>query len=184
MIFYLPHGPEAYEGAFSDTSGQKRVFVSHSIVETKGNVLISPDSLNLKTLHPQHFIDLKEMLAIERIWLFDDVRDSETVIQIIDHRNLTGQNPLMDRTPIGDRPRFLDVSHIYVKEEMGIPQRVVNTVGPHRFRQVSIEYKSDVAALVALCAAYAGIEIAAIGWNREKDRNGRELKRFLSGIIT
>jgi len=168
VIFYLPHNPDSYRLALDVNLDKKRTVSYHEIVENGKTVLISPTSLSFDILHPQNFINMKEILSIERIWLIDYVRRSEKLIQIVDHRNLTGKNPLAGRTPIGNRPRFPDVSHIYMKENVGLPQRVVNTVGPDRFRKLSIQYGSEVAVFVALCAAYAGIDVIGIGWNKKK----------------
>ena len=145
--------------------------------------MMTPESFSMDVLHPQKFIHLKEAYTIEKFWLIDYTKEAKTLIQIIDHRNYTGLNPLRGRTPIGDRPRFPDVSNIYEKKEIGLPQRAVNSVGPHRFKASRVPDVSEVVAIVGLCAAYAGIHIIAIGWNREIDGNGNALTLFIKGVL-
>ena len=179
MFFYLPAGPDSYSGVFSMKRKTTTAIASHSVIRNNNRVLIWPATLTLDSFHPQNFIDLQEKLSMERICLIDRVKTGEPLVQIVDHRNLSGQNPLSGRTPMGNRPRFPDVSAVYDREDLGLPQRVVNTVGPRRFEKTTEDAGSEVAALVALCASYAGIKVLGIGWNRDIDTEGEALKLFL-----
>jgi len=184
MFFYLPHDLESYYGLFSEEPSQTDNVASHKVTKMETAVFIIPAALNNFVFHPRNFIDLKEKLDIKRFWLIDYMRKTEALIQIIDHRNLSGFNPLTGRTPIEDRPRFPDVSSIYIKKSIDLPQCVANTVGPNRFGERSIPQESEVAALVGLCASYAGMEIIALGWNREEDVQGQKLKPFIQNRRT
>lgn len=181
--FYLPHGPEAYGGAFPAVIGPKTTQAFHTVLKTEQGIRIFPEELSIKILHPQNFIDLHRKWDIHRLWLIDRIKGNDALVHIVDHRNLSGKNPLAGRTPIEDRPQFPDISHIYVKDDLGLSRCIVNTLGPGRFRGMATPDASEVCAHVALCAAYAGMEVAAIGWNRERDPTGRALNRFIVRIL-
>lgn len=87
------------------------------------------------------------------------------------------------RTPMGEGPRFPDVSRLYVRQDVGLPQRAVTTVGPERFEQAEMPDRSETAALVALCANYAGVEVVGIGWNDQTDSHGTLLGRFVQEVV-
>ncbi|MEE9167830.1 MAG: hypothetical protein V3U24_10290 [Candidatus Neomarinimicrobiota bacterium] len=183
MVFYLPHGAEAYQGAFPVTHRAGKRLGSHSVMESERGTVISPDELSPEIIQPQNFIDLQEARDLKRFWLIDLVTGADALVQIIDHRNLSGINPLAGKTPIGYRPRFPDMGRIYVRESVGLPQRVVSTVGPERFHGEVRENMSEITAHVALCAAYAGMEVMAMGWNRSRDPHGKVLAQFISNVI-
>ncbi|MFQ6673192.1 MAG: hypothetical protein ACE5GH_00235 [Fidelibacterota bacterium] len=183
MFFYLPLKQASYHGAFPGGDSPPKEIGSHAVTGTASSVLISPTALSLEVLHPGNFVRLREGELLETIWLIDRVKTRFALIQIVDHRNLSGQTPLAGRTPLGHRPRFPDVSEIYTKEDLGLRQQVVNTVGPRRFGGTAVENASEVAAHVVLCAGYAGIKVVGIGWNDEMDRGGLILKRFVSSVV-
>lgn len=182
MFFYLPHGIENYGGAFH-SRGEARRKAHHKVVRENGHVFLWPRELSLVAFHPENFIKLGNTFGIRKMWLVDRIRGQKKLVQIIDHRNLTGENPLAGRTPTGGGPRFPDVTRMYVKEGVGLAQCVVNTVGPERFRNPTVQWASEVAAHVALCATYAGMEVVAIGWNDEKDSNSKALSGFAAKIL-
>lgn len=142
-----------------------------------------PEELTIRALHPQNFIDLQQTWDIGRLWLIDLIWGQDLLVHIVDHLNLSGENSLAGRTPIGDRPRFPDISRTYVTEELGLPRRAVKTVGTERFRDGTTGVISEVCAQVALCASYSGMEVVAIGWNRGHDPGGKSLRRFVKGIL-
>ena len=180
MVYYLPHSPKFYGKAFAGFSSDGQAIANHTIYRKGKHVAVKPKALTLKAPHPRNFIKVNENLNIEDLWLIDRVKSEEPVVQITDHRNLSGENPLSGRTPIGEQPRFPDVSKIYSKKVLGVPQREVSTVGCKRFSGARGEDVSEVATHVGLCASYAGIQVVGIGWNSALDGRGTHLNRILS----
>lgn len=179
MVFYLPHGPDFYGEAFVGFSPDEQAVAGHTISRDGRHIGVTPRALTLEAFHPKNFIELSKRLRIDGLCLIDRVKSVAPVIQITDHRNLTGENALAGRTPIGDRPRFPDVSKIYSKKELGLPQRMVSMVGRERFSEAQGEDISEVAAHVGLCAAYAGMTVVGIGWNDGLDVGGPRLNKVL-----
>ncbi|MFQ6615327.1 MAG: hypothetical protein ACE5HZ_00980 [Fidelibacterota bacterium] len=145
--------------------------------------IISPVEISLEVFHPRNFLKIRDKWSATRIWLVDRVRGPLPLIQIVDHRNLSGQNPLRGETPMGHRPRFPDVSRLYLRSDLGLPRGIVTTVGPERFHEEEINEGSEVSALVALSADYAGLEVVGIGWNDHADPNGELLGHFVEEAV-
>lgn len=183
IFFYLPHGHDFY-GEAVVFEGQETVRDFDHVLRTSDEVaVLSPAEISLEVLHPGNFLNMVTHWSVSRVWLVDRIRGPEPLIHIVDHRNVSGQNPLRGRTPLGDRQRFPDVSGLYGRQDLGIAQRVVTTVGPERFRAADIAECSEMAALVALCAGYVGMDVVGIGWNDEQDPNGDLLARFVQKTV-
>ena len=179
MVFYVPHGQSFYGDAFTGFLTDEQAIADHTIARNGRHISITPRALNLGAFHPKHFIALAEKLEVGELWLIDRVKAEEPVVQITDHRNLSGENTLAGRTPISDRPRFPDVSSIYLKKDLGLPRQVVSTVGHERFSEAQGENVSEVAAQVGLCASYAEMMVVGVGWNSNLDVNGMRLNSAL-----
>ena len=182
MTIYLPLALEAYNKTFSGANQQRKEKAQHNVYKWRDETIISPQQSLTEAATPANLIDLKRELRGNELLIIDRVHSSEPTIQIIDHRNLTGINPLIGKTPLGGRPRFPDVSKLYNKTEKSPPKKVVNCVGPGRFRKKREANRSEAVALVSLPAAYAGWRIYALGWNNERDPTGRELYKEIKSF--
>lgn len=175
MTTYLPLALEAYNKKFSNANQQRRTMANHNIYKLGDKTILSPQNKLTAAITPESFMNLKKELQDNKMLIVDRVHSREPIIQIIDHRNQTGINPLTGKTPLENLPRFPDVSKLYDKTERGLPKEVVNCVGLERFGKKKEANTSEVVALVSLSAAYAGWRIYAIGWNQEHDFTGSEL---------
>ena len=182
MTIYLPLALEAYNKIFSDVNQQQKAKVQHNVYKWGDMTIVSPQQTLTKAATPVNLFDLKRELEGNKLLIVDRVHSSEPIIQIIDHRNLTGFNPLVGKTPLNGRPRFPDVSKLYNKTERGFPMRVVNCLGPGRFWKKKEENTSEAVALVSLSAAYAGWRICALGWNEGCDPTGKELCKAIKAF--
>ena len=182
MIFiYLALPPDLYGFLVKDGSQTINIKTHHRVYSTaRANVLV-PEKPFRESVSPKNFLELKEQLGIKNLLIVDCVKGekADPVIQISDHRNLVGWNPLEGRTPTREFPQFPDMSDIYTGDLPGIQTATVSTVGAERFSTVKGEAISELAAPIALCAAYVGIEVCALGWNQEKDFEGEALNRII-----
>ena len=182
MPIYLPLALEAYNKTFSGANQQQKAKAQHNVYKWRDETIVSPQQSLTEAATPASLIDLKRELRNNELLIVDRVHSSEPIIQIIDHRNLTGINPLIGKTPLDGRPRFPDVSKLYNKRENGFPKKVVNCVGPRRFWKKKEENTSEAVALVSLSAAYAGWRICALGWNEGCDPTGKELCKAIKAF--
>ncbi|MCH8012297.1 MAG: hypothetical protein IIA61_10185 [Candidatus Marinimicrobia bacterium] len=195
MIIYLPLGLSAYKDAFKDVQDKEKSMCTasngkarHHIYHSEKNCFLIPESLDKEVICPENFFDLISILTENELWIIDRVKFStsidESTIQIVDHRNLTGWNPLIGKTPLHGKPYFPDVSMIYNKTNIGLQQVEVSTVGLSYFKNVTKTVYgscvSELAALLVLAAGYAGFRIYAIGWNQKNDPMGLGLADFLN----
>ena len=135
MTIYLPLALEAYNKIFSNVNQKQKAKVQHNVYEWRDETIVSPQQSLTDAATPASLIDLKRERRNNELLIVDRVHSSEPIIQIIDHRNLTGINPLIGKTPLDGRPRFPDVSKLYNKTENGFQKKVVNCVGPGRFEK-------------------------------------------------
>ncbi len=182
MTAYLPWSLDSYSKTFSSVSQEKKSMAHHSIYKWGDMTIVSPQQTLTEAATPTNLFNLKRELGGRELLIIDRVHSSVPIIQIIDHRNLTGFNPLIGKTPIDGRPRFPDVSKLYDKIERGFPRRVVNCLGPERFEEKKEANTSEAVALVSLSAAYAGWRIGAFGWNEECDPTGKELCKAIKAF--
>ena len=185
MFIYLVHTPDLYGIPVKEGPQAVSTKTQHQLYGTVIAKVIVPEKPYRVTVHPQNFIKLRERLGIEKLLIIDRVKGEKTgpVIQISDHRNLTGWNPLSGRIPLKELPQFPDMSTVYKCEALGIQQSTVSTVGPERFSSAESEAVSEFVAPIALCAAYVGIEVCALGWNQKKDRDGENLAIAVKKVI-
>ena len=182
MTYYLPLSLEAYRKTFSSVRQEKKSMVHHSVYKWRDKRIVSPQQPLIEAVTPANLINLKRELKGNKLLIVDRTHSFDPIIQIIDHRNFMGFNPLIGKTPLGGRPRFPDVSKLYNKNEKGFPVRVVNCVGPGRFGEKEKANTSEAVALVSLSAAYAGWRICALGWNEEYDPTGNELCKAIKAF--
>ena len=183
MTIYLPLALEAYNKTFSYINQKLQAKAKHNIYKWGDQTIVSPQESPTEAATPTNLINLKSALGGKELLIVDRTHSSEPIIQIIDHRNLSGFNPLVGKTPLDDRPRFPDVSKLYNKTDRGFPMRVVNCVGLARFWKKKEENTSETVAPVSLCAAYAGWRICALGWNKERDPTGKELCKAIKSVF-
>ena len=183
MTTYLPLALEVYNKKFSNVNEQRRAKANHNIYKLGDKTILSPQNKLTEAITPESFMKLKKELKDNKLLIVDRAHSREPIIQIIDHCNQTGINPLTGKTPIENLPKFPDVSKLYDKTERGLPKEVVNCVGPGRFGKKKEANRSEAVALVSLSAAYAGWRICAIGWNQEHDFNGSELFKAVKAFL-
>ena len=182
MTCYLPLSLDAYNKIFSSVSQEKNLGTHHSIYKWGDKTVVSPQQPLTEATTPANLIDLKRELKGNELLIVDRTLSSKPIIQIIDHRNQMGFNPLVGKTPLDDHPRFPDVSKLYNKIDRGFPMRVVNCEGPGRFGEKGEANTSEAVALVSLSAAYAGWKIYALGWNEECDPTGNKLYKAIKAF--
>ena len=185
MFIYLVHAPDLYGIPVKEGPQAVSTKTQHQLYGTAIAKVIVPEKPYRTTVHPQNFIKLREQLGIEKLLIIDRVKGEKTdpVIQISDHRNLIGWSPLSGRTPLNELPQFPDMSTVYNCETRGIQKSTVSTIGPERFSLADSEVVSEFVAPIALCAAYVGIEVCALGWNQKKDPSGENLSIAVKKII-
>jgi|TARA_B100000035_G_scaffold42560_2_gene31882 hypothetical protein len=175
VTIYLPLAVEVYNKTFSGVKRQKKVKAKHNVYKWGDQTIVSPQKKLTEASTPENLADLKKEIRGNKMLIIDRVRSREPIIQIIDHRNQTGINPLTGNTPIDNLPRFPDVSKLYDKTERGLAKEVVSCVGPGRFEEKKETNISEAVALISLSAAYVGWRICALGWNQEYNFTGKEL---------
>ncbi|MFQ6607825.1 MAG: hypothetical protein ACE5EE_04725 [Fidelibacterota bacterium] len=182
---YLIHSLDHYGLLFKDGYEFKTKVACHKIYQTTLRTAIIPEKPFDKSVDPKNFFVLKNQWMIEKLLIIDRIKGEEEkeVIEVSDHKNLSGWNPLVGKTPLFKLPRFPDMSNIYNCGSLEIPQSAVNTVGMRRFSQENSLTISEFVAAIALCAAYVGMEVKALGWNKLKDPTGTALKEVVRQVI-
>lgn len=180
---YLPLHPSCYGAPSKRIKGKQMNFADHKIVISQnGQTWIFP--FDAGKLSVEKFYALKEKLSMHTVIIVDRVisKDRSTpIVQIIDHVNCSGINPLRGKTPYGKSPRFPDVSSIYSKEEIGLKQVVARSVGAARFlkeNRSGDEWIAEFISDVSIVAGYAGAKVTGMGWNYRIDREGKALENF------
>lgn len=183
MIIYLPLSLDSYGEVFSAVKGEPRTAGSHTACRWGESSIVTPLGELQEAITPDNFINLKTELAEDELLIIDRFRGREPVVQIVDHRNLSGANPLAGRTPIGNRPRFPDISKLYDRRNLGLEQVAVDCIGLERFSAgTGRNGVAESVAHISLCAFYAGWHVLALGWCQELDGDGTLLSRILKGF--
>tara|TARA_B100001750_G_C15467530_1_gene577910 strand:+ start:243 stop:797 length:555 start_codon:yes stop_codon:yes gene_type:complete len=184
LIFYLPWALELYGDTFARAVEDEKVLKGHTTYKWPGGAVVRLCGDEKKGLSPEKFIEIRNHFGKNEMTIVDRYRGDSAVVQIIDHRNLSGTNPLVGKTPIGNRPQFPDVSKLYSGEERELQQVVVDCLGKEKFQlQKERTGVSEMAAHIALCAFYAGWKITAFGWCQELDKKGSELGKVLKNVF-
>ena len=184
MVLYLPLSLGNYGKTFSVLAEKEKDVGGYTIYGWKNWKIVSPAGAVEKNVTPESFVTLKNDTSETDLLIVDRCRgEDEAVVQIVDHRNLTGSNPLAGRTPLGDRPRFPDVGKLYSRRNIGLKQVVADCVGQDRFGDARTgNVMTEQVAHVSLSAFYAGWQILAVGWCQELDKKGNELGRSLKNV--
>ena len=184
MIFYLPLSPRVYGEAFALETEKGKTFKSHILYDRIEGSVVTPKEATKDWLSPENFLGIRKYFGEKDLFIVDRFRGDVAVVQIVDHRNLSGKNPLTGKTPIGNRPRFPDVGKLYDRRRFGLEQVEVDCFGKERF-QTEKRRKgiSETVAHISLCAYYVGWKILAIGWCQELDRTGAKLSRALKDVL-
>jgi len=180
LIFYLPLALKCYGETFKKAEKKKRAPRDHTPYSWLGHYILNPCVDKKNWLSLENFIDIRDRFDKNKMTIVDRYRGDSAIVQIIDHRNFSGTNPLIGKTPIGNRPQFPDVSKLYNRKELGLKQVVVDCLGKERFqREKKRKGVSEVVAHIALAAHYVGWKITAFGWCQELDEKGSKLSKVL-----
>ena len=183
MIFYLPLDLECYGYTFTKAEEDEKSLRNHTTYTWLEGTVISPCGDEKNRLSPQSFIEIRDRFGKNEMTIVDRYRGESAIVQIIDHRNLSGKNLLSGKTPIGNRPQFPDVTKLYSGEDLGLRQAVVDCLGKKNFQyQKERTGVSEMVAHIALSAHYAGWRITAFGWCQELDKKGNELGKALKNV--
>ena len=184
MIFYLPRASECYGDTFAKAVENEKILKGHRVYRWLGDTVLSLCGEEKDWLSPENFIEIRHHFGKNEMTIVDSYRGESAIVQIKDHRNLSGKNLLSGKTPIGNRPQFPDVTKLYSGEDLGLRQAVVDCLGKKNFQyQKERTGVSEMVAHIALSAHYAGWRITAFGWCQELDRTGAKLSRALKDVL-
>ena len=183
---YLLHPPDCYGSTFTPVDTNPTKLYNHIFYQSPVAVVV-PEEISESTPSPENLLQLKNETGLTTLVIVDNVnlppRIEGALIQIKDHTNISGQNPLIGKTPIDSLPQFPDMSECYQKTDINLLGAVVTTAGPNRFHNIkeifSEQIISEAAALVALPAVYSGMEVVGVGWDKSRDKEGLKLKKWI-----
>ena len=181
-MIYLHSNLNAYYNVFNKAKKQKS-FADHSIYEWTTENIVSPNVDLLNAATPKNLNLLKLELQEKKLIIIDLATTKEAVVHIVDHRNESGQNTLIGRTPYKNLPRFPDMSNLYNKKYFGVTQKIVRCVGPDRYNKLEENETSAMVSFISLPAYYVGWELTAIGWNKDYDPKGLNLQVAINSLI-
>ena len=93
------------------------------------------------------------------------IKNPNKFVQIVDHINKTGYNPLVGNTPFKNKPRFPDVSKIYDKKNYGINQIISSSVGFEMYNNLNEMNINEYISVISIVASYVGWKITGIGYS-------------------
>ena len=183
---YLLHPPDYYGNAFTPADTNPKKLYSHIFYQFPVAIIV-PEEITKATPTPEDFLQLKNEIGLTALIIIDSTKlppkINGALIQIKDHINISGRNPLIGKTPINNLPQFPDMSECYRKTDINLPAMGVTTAGPGRFYNVQEKFPeqiiSEAAALIALSAAYSGTEVIGVGWDKSRDKDGQKLKNWV-----
>jgi hypothetical protein len=153
----------------------QKVLFGHNLYSKKGKTFVWPERFDESCLSPAVFLDLKNELKTQKIFIADRVFALDCSIIISNHINRSGKNFLRNKTPYGKRPTFFDASNVYSNKK----GEKVTTVGPQRFKNKDTNEKriiSEKIAPISVLWHYIGIKITAIGLS-DKTKNVTQLMK-------
>ena len=136
-------------------------FFNHNIGIKNDDVFIVPNQFNETSISPTKFLGLKNKYQIKTVNMYDRTFGIKEESIIIDHVNRSGVFFLKGNTPLGQRPMFPDMSHIY-KKDLSLKSVVVQTLGYNRFKTDKVKEKmffSEAAAIIATVWHYVGVSV-------------------------
>tara|TARA_B100000700_G_scaffold331686_1_gene467056 strand:- start:11524 stop:12069 length:546 start_codon:yes stop_codon:yes gene_type:complete len=181
-MIYLHSNLNTYCNVFNKVKKEK-LFADHSIYEWRTEKIVSPNTDLLKAATPKNLHLLRIELQEKKLIIIDLVTTKEPVVQIVDHRNESGQNSLIGRTPYNNLSKFPDMSNLYNKKHFGLTQKTVRCIGPKRYNQLEVNDTSAIVSFISLPAYYVGWEMTAIGWNKDYDPQGLNLQVAINCLI-
>ena len=134
---------------------------NHNVGIMNDDVFIVPNQFNETSISPTEFSGLKNKYQIKMINMYDRTFGIKEKSIITDHINRSGVFFLKGNTPLGHRPMFPDMSHIYEKD-LSLKSIVVQTLGYDRFKKVKLKEKvffSEAAAIIATVWHYVGVSV-------------------------
>ena len=146
-------------------SFKKKLIGGHYKIEFKDYQIITPCNLDIKTFSPSNFNSIKEVLGENHLIIFEKIKNPNKFVQIVDHINKTGYNPLVGNTPFKNKPRFPDVSKIYDKKNYGINQIISTSVGFEMYNNLNEMNINEYISVISIVASYVGWEITGIGYS-------------------
>ena len=151
----------------------QRLMFGHNFYSKEGKTFVWPKKFNEECLSPAIFLNLKNELKTQKIFIVDRIFGTGCSIIISNHINRSGESFLRNKTPYGRRPTFFDVSNIYSNKK----GEKVTTVGPQRFKNKNTNKKSIISEKIAPISVlwhYIGIKTTAIGLSN-KTKNATQL---------
>lgn len=159
----------------------QKVLFGHNLYSKEGKAFVWPEKFNESRLSPAIFLNLKNELNTQKIFIADRVFGAGCSTIISNHINRSGENFLRNKTPHGKRPTFFDASNLYSSKN----GEKVTTVGPQRFKNKDTNEKkiiSEKIAPISVLWHYLGIKITAIGLS-DKTKNVTQLMKETEKII-
>lgn len=147
------------------SSFNKITIGNHYCIQSKNHQIITPRDLDIKTFTPSNFNLIKNTLDEDHLIIFEKTKTPNKFVQIIDHINKTGHNPLVGNTPFKNKPRFPDISNIYDKKNYGINQIVSTSVGFEIYDKLNEMNITEHISVVSIVASYIGWKITCFGFS-------------------
>ncbi len=140
------------------------IIEKHNVGMFNGVRIIYPEVLDESHINPKTITQLKNRLKIESVIFVDATKNTEGLIAIKDHVNRSGLNFLRGVTPFENRPRFPDLSHIYMDVD-GLQKATVHTIGRTGLENEKDENIawSEAAGFSTPVLYYCGLSVRGIG---------------------
>tara|TARA_B100000676_G_C18034883_1_gene821152 strand:+ start:1270 stop:1815 length:546 start_codon:yes stop_codon:yes gene_type:complete len=149
------------------SSLKKKIIGSHYYIEFKNYQVITPSDLDIRIFSPSNFNLIKDTLGENHLIIFEKIKNQNKFVQIIDHINKTGHNPLVGKTPFKDKPRFPDISKIYDKKNYGIDQIICTSVGFEMYNKLNEMNINEYMSIISIVASYVGWKTTGIGFSHD-----------------
>ena len=146
-------------------SFKKKIIGNHYYIKHKKHQIITPCNLDIKIFTPSNFKIIKDTFGEDHLIIFDKIKSPNKFVQIIDHINKTGQNPLVGNTPFENKPRFPDISNIYDKKDYGVNQIECTSVGFKMYNILNEMNITEYISVVSIVGSYVGWKITGFGFS-------------------
>jgi len=173
-LIYLPK-------LIDKTLKKERIIGEHYIVKYNNHTIVVPIEINLKIFTPSNFNLLKQKMREKHMIILDRIKTQHSIVQIIDHINKSGFNPLMGKTPFNNKPKFPDISNIYDKTNYCIDQVIAICIGKNLTEEF-LENTSEFISIISIVASYVGWKITALGYSDNNILINRDFKTFLNKV--
>ena len=126
-------------------------------------------------------IDLKKNIKTKTITMFDQIKNSNNIVNICGHVNRAGTNFLVGKTPFLNKQQFPDMSNIYITKNA--KSKTVHTIGPQRFssgtKLIKSTIWSEAIGLISPVFSYLGFYVTGVGIP-EHEINNININQFLN----